>query len=418
MTASVTPAASPSSDGDSLEGCLAARRDPARFPVVTSVIVTDDGGVPALGAAAGAETRDRVVKGRKEGRFRPRWPRLSTVVEGSRSSSDEPTVHAPRAPLGHLSRLGFALRSAPDVDAIARCIIDDLGQLPGVARVGLALTEGGGRRLRFIASERMSAEELDWCHIDAYDDVPLTAVVRDAEPVLGDLDHLETKFPDLVSHKRGEGVVAMAAWPLPGTGSPIGGIALFYDAVQAFPEPHLRLLEAAARRVAEAVRRVRVTTGRDHGDARPDDPAVVGEGRRARVLLESDPRAPGTARRFLREHLAAWEVDDDALETAQLCLSELVTNVVMHAQTSSQLTVHLEGDVLTVVVRDLGGAVGDPRPSPPPGEGEDPLRVHGRGLMLVDALADRWGTEVDATGTSAWFTLELGAGHRSSAETG
>ena len=28
--------------------------------------------------------------------------------------------------------------------------------------------------------------------------------------------------------------------------------------------------------------------------------------------------------------------------------------------------------------------------------------------MLVDALADRWGSEVDATGTTAWFVLELG----------
>ena len=85
-----------------------------------------------------------------------------------------------------------------------------------------------------------------------------------------------------------------------------------------------------ARRVAEAVRRVRVTVGRSHGDATPDDPAVAGEGRRASLLLDSDPQSPGAARRFLRDQLDAWQIDDDAVETAQLCLSELVTNALRY----------------------------------------------------------------------------------------
>ena len=46
------------------------------------------------------------------------------------------------------------------------------------------------------------------------------------------------------------------------------------------------------------------------------------------------------------------------------------------------------------------------------------MRVSGRGLMLVEALADRWGSEVDASGTTAWFVLELDAGSTSSARTG
>ncbi len=33
--------------------------------------------------------------------------------------------------------------------------------------------------------------------------------------------------------------------------------------------------------------------------------------------------------------------------------------------------------------------------------------MHGRGLQLVEALADRWGSERDALGTSVWFALEL-----------
>ena len=35
------------------------------------------------------------------------------------------------------------------------------------------------------------------------------------------------------------------------------------------------------------------------------------------------------------------------------------------------------------------------------------MRVHGRGLQLVEALSDRWGSERDAAGTTVWFALEL-----------
>ncbi|GAB3760331.1 hypothetical protein GCM10027600_00150 [Nocardioides ginsengisegetis] len=325
----------------------------------------------------------------------------------------------PRAPLGHLSRLGFALRNAHDLDEVARSLLADFVSLPDVSRVGLALTEGGGRRLRFVATDKVGDADLEWCHIDAYDDVPLTAVVRSGEPVFGSLDDLEPRFPGVVGRQRNEGTLAMGAWPLPGTGSPVGGLILFFDEPQAFGERQQRLLEAAARRTADAVRRVRIATGRGPDEVAPDDPALVGQGERVAVLLESDPRAPGAARRFLREALAGWGIDDDAVDTAQLCLSELVTNVVMHARTSSELIVALEDGVLTVLVRDLGGSSrsGDPT-TITISEDDDPLRVFGRGLMLVDALADRWGSEQDATGTTAWFALELGSGSNGSLQTG
>lgn len=311
----------------------------------------------------------------------------------------------PRGPLGHLSRLGFALRSATDVDELVRSVLVDLVALPQVRRVGLALTEGGGRRLRYVSTDSVEADELVWCHIDSYDDVPLTQVVRTGEPVLGNLDALESRFAGVVAHQRAEGTAAMAAWPLPGTGSPLGGIILFFDTPQAFPDVQTRLLETMARRTAEAVRRVRLAVGRGPEEAAPDDPALIGTGERCSVLLESDPRAAGAARRFLREALATWGIEGDVVDTAQLCLSELVTNVVMHARTTSELTLALSDEVLTVVLRDLGRPSG--LGSITVSEDDDPLRVCGRGLMLVDAMADRWGSEQDATGTTAWFALEL-----------
>jgi anti-sigma regulatory factor (Ser/Thr protein kinase) len=360
------------------------------------------------------------------------------VLDDAGTPPPEVVGESPRAPLGHLSRLGFALRSAADIDEVARSVLLDLVTLPDVGRVGLGLTEGAGRRLRFVhrdaptsdasgadpddSSDDSSDDDaaLAWWHIDAYDELPLTTVVRTGDPILGSLEELEARYPEIVARMRKGSTRAMAAWPLPGTGSPVGGIVVFYDAPQAFGEPQRRLLEATARRVSEAVRRVRMVAGRGPGDVAPDDPTLIGDGEHVRLLLEGDPRASGAARRFLREQLDRWEVDEDTSDSAQLCLSELVTNAVIHARTSSELTVQLEGRLLTVVVRDLGGSnrAADPSRHLPIPDDEDPLRVFGRGLTLVDALADRWGSERDSSGTTAWFALELDQPQASSSRTG
>jgi anti-sigma regulatory factor (Ser/Thr protein kinase) len=290
--------------------------------------------------------------------------------------------------------------------------------MPGVARVGLALVEGAGRRLRFVSSDAIEADELDWCHIDAYDDVPLNTAVRTGAPVVGNLDDLEPRFPRLVRAQREAGIAALATVPLPGNGVPMGGLVLYFDSEQQFGEAELHLLSAAARRTSDAVRRVRADalgTGPTGGG-----PALGAEGRHVGLELDADPRSAGLARRFLRQHLTEWGVPDDTSDTAQLCLSELVNNVIMHAEASSELMLHLEDDVLTVVLRDRGGPQGSQRPVRAEAvTDEDELIVAGRGLVLVDALTDRWGTERDAVGTTAWFALELSdEGADGSAQTG
>jgi anti-sigma regulatory factor (Ser/Thr protein kinase) len=302
--------------------------------------------------------------------------------------------------LGRLSRLEFALRNAPDVDGVARAVLRDLVSLPGVVRVGIALTEGGGRRLRFLVADAGDSAA-EWCHVDAYDDVPLTSVVRTGEAVLGNLDGLGGRFAGVVARQRSVGNRALAALPLPGSGSPIGGVIVFFDEEQPFDAPQRRLLDATARRTAEAVRRVRAAVG--GADAATDAP----EGERSVLLvLDDDPRSPGAARRFLRARLDEWQVGGDVRDAAELCLSELVTNAVIHAGTSSVLTIALQDDLLTVAVRDRGEVGAEPAVQLV--DDDDPLRVFGRGLQLVDALADRWGSDHDPDGTTSWFALEVG----------
>jgi anti-sigma regulatory factor (Ser/Thr protein kinase) len=101
-----------------------------------------------------------------------------------------------------------------------------------------------------------------------------------------------------------------------------------------------------------------------------------------RGRLEPALRAPSIARALLRETLAAWggsPLLDDALVVAD----ELVANAVLHAGTEMELHVTLLGGALGIAVADRSPrrpALGQPR-----GGAES-----GRGLLLVDALADAW----------------------------
>ncbi|CAJ65038.1 MULTISPECIES: SpoIIE family protein phosphatase [Frankia] len=135
------------------------------------------------------------------------------------------------------------------------------------------------------------------------------------------------------------------------------------------------------------------------------------------ITLPPTPDSPRSARRFLLETLRG-RLDDDLLDSALLLVTELVTNVVVHAGTAATVDVRQEGDGVRVGVADrhpvrIGMArvkkVDVPRPpSAFPEEadfGIDGLREDGRGLALVDALATSWGTEHRPGGKTVWFRL-------------
>jgi anti-sigma regulatory factor (Ser/Thr protein kinase) len=286
-----------------------------------------------------------------------------------------------------------------NIAAWAQDVLGPLTELGGVRRAGLALAEGGGRRLRFTASDRATEQGLDWCHVDAYDPVPLNTAVRMGEPVVGALDELHERYGQFVSRQHGTSTVALAALPIVAAGQTLGGYVLFFDQLQPFDHKQRLALTELGEHLGAGLRRAQ------RGEERPlltlsDEPPPPG------ALGAVHDVAPGPsgvsgARRFLRSTLDSWGVDEEATYTAALCLSELVTNAVIHARTGSVVRIVLDGGVLTTTVRDLGNR--EPGSQEPL---DDPLRVHGRGLQLVDALANRWGSELDNVGTTVWFVLE------------
>jgi len=128
----------------------------------------------------------------------------------------------------------------------------------------------------------------------------------------------------------------------------------------------------------------------------------VPDQRRESVVLVPDRTAPEVARVLVKEACEEWGVRRLA-RLAQLIASELVTNGVVHARTDLRVTVRLEGRTLSLAVRD-----GDPRLLHPAGGGVDADgNGYGRGLLIVDSMADSWGCTPTADGKVTWAILEL-----------
>ncbi|MFF3392317.1 ATP-binding protein [Streptomyces sp. NPDC002669] len=121
-----------------------------------------------------------------------------------------------------------------------------------------------------------------------------------------------------------------------------------------------------------------------------------------------DPAEVGRARRWARSRLIGSGIRDDEplAETLILLISELVTNAVVHTGCPA---------VLRMLFGSAGGSgtvrveVADASCRPPQqrhAEGED---TNGRGLELVDGLADRWGWQPEGAGKRIWCEVDRGA---------
>jgi anti-sigma regulatory factor (Ser/Thr protein kinase) len=119
----------------------------------------------------------------------------------------------------------------------------------------------------------------------------------------------------------------------------------------------------------------------------------------AQIRLPNSVQAPATARAFLRG-AACLTHHAQVLDEAELLVSELATNAVLHGAPPITVRVECDGsDGLRVSVTD-----GDPGPPQPQEAGlED---GSGRGIRLVDVISDRWGVHPrPGDGKEVWFQL-------------
>jgi anti-sigma regulatory factor (Ser/Thr protein kinase) len=119
--------------------------------------------------------------------------------------------------------------------------------------------------------------------------------------------------------------------------------------------------------------------------------------REARTALPGEAASASAARRFVAAELRQAGLDGLA-DTALLLVSELVANAVLHAHTDLVVVVRVDTERVTVEVHD---GVAD-APSP---KRYSTLSGTGRGLVLVEGLADGWGVEPTHGGKFVWFEL-------------
>ncbi len=113
------------------------------------------------------------------------------------------------------------------------------------------------------------------------------------------------------------------------------------------------------------------------------------------------PEAARHARRFTRRTLRAWGISDAAMDAALLVVSELVTNALVHTDGRVRLD-------LTLINHRLRVAVTDASPRTP----VKPTSLSweatgGRGILLVEAVSDTWGTVPVSGGKQVWSELPL-----------
>jgi len=122
-----------------------------------------------------------------------------------------------------------------------------------------------------------------------------------------------------------------------------------------------------------------------------------GAGATDTLTLEPHPTSPGAARRHIAQLLEAGPLAE-LVETAALLVSELVTNAVLHAATAIELSCRIEAGSVWVEVKDHSSVA-------PSVRHYDATASTGRGLGLVEGLADDWGIDVDEGGKTVWFLL-------------
>ena len=136
-----------------------------------------------------------------------------------------------------------------------------------------------------------------------------------------------------------------------------------------------------------------------------------------RVVLAAEAGSAAAARRHLHRVLgeltAPGDVPEAVVADAEVCLSELVTNAVLHAGTFITVTVTLSVTV-QVTPETLRLQVGDGSSVEPQWVPRSLTAATGRGLLLITALSTARGVQLhpDGSGKTTWCELSLTAGGR------
>jgi anti-sigma regulatory factor (Ser/Thr protein kinase) len=118
-----------------------------------------------------------------------------------------------------------------------------------------------------------------------------------------------------------------------------------------------------------------------------------------RTSFPAELRSAAQARHHAERVLSRWGLDS-VLDVARLLVSELVVNAVTHAGSAADLSLCIVGPRLRVEVSDRSPVAPQPKEY-------SPTAPDGRGLLILDDLADAWGVDVAQSGKTVWFELAI-----------
>ena len=118
----------------------------------------------------------------------------------------------------------------------------------------------------------------------------------------------------------------------------------------------------------------------------------------SQLVLPANPRAVRDARAFVETCCHSASVEGDACDTAVLLASEAVTNAIVHGRSAAHMSVTVGNGVVLVEVWDGNSLL-------PRLVEQEADAVTGRGLVIIDTLAARWGTIEHRNGKTVWFEV-------------
>lgn len=119
---------------------------------------------------------------------------------------------------------------------------------------------------------------------------------------------------------------------------------------------------------------------------------------RVRRTFGDRPTEVAAARRFVARFLSDAALGQAAIRNAQLAVSELATNALLHAGSPFTVEVVLDGDI-RIAVKDDSPLVPRPR------DAAD-LEAGGRGMRILEMVGVSWGVSPEGVGKWVWVELE------------
>lgn len=120
------------------------------------------------------------------------------------------------------------------------------------------------------------------------------------------------------------------------------------------------------------------------------------------LRVRHEPASVALVRSRLAADLRAHQLADDSIEDAVLVTSELVTNAIRHTRDAGPIEVIWGLDKSELTLRVMDGSAAHPER-----RNTAPVSPGGRGLAIVEALAESWGVDSGPSGKQVWARLSI-----------